>query len=58
MDLLKQEWVVKNGSIETKETKRRKTPSGDFVNEPVYVAFNLGDLAHHIARLHNESLKK
>jgi hypothetical protein len=57
MNKLKVQWVERDGSIFTKDTERVKLESGP-KDVQVAIAFNVGDTAKHIVRLHNESLKE
>lgn len=56
MRALKMVWIVRDGSIYTRDTVRVKTDAGQFVDMQLSIAFNVGALAEHIVRLHNESL--
>jgi hypothetical protein len=56
MNKLKVPWIERDGSIFTKDTERVKLESGP-QDLQIAIAFNVGDTAKHIVRLHNESLK-
>lgn len=55
-DRMKVEWVAKDGSIFTKFETEFKADSGFKIRTPISIAFNLGEVAEHIVRLHNASL--
>ena len=55
---LKVEWVARDGSIFTKdEIVTIKIDATKSIKVQESIAFNIGDAAEHIVRLHNESLK-
>lgn len=56
MRKLKMVWIVRDGSIYTRDFVKVKTEAGQYVMMQLAVAFNVGDCAEHIVRLHNESL--
>ena len=57
-DPKKLEWIAVNGSIRTKDEFRVKPDLGRAYHASIWIAFNVGDdVAHHIVKLHNESLK-
>ena len=58
-DRFKVEWVANRGSIHTKDITEIKIEfSGKKIKTPIYIAFNIGEAAEHIVRLHNASLKE
>jgi len=58
MNKLKVQWVVQNGSIFTKDSiVAIKIDATKLIRVQDSIAFNVGDTADHIVRLHNESLK-
>ncbi len=55
--MLKEKWVVVNGSIITEKTYKVKTEHDTTFIAPKYIAFNVGNkMAEHIVKLHNDSL--
>jgi hypothetical protein len=56
MRKLKMVWIVRDGSIYTRDAVKVKTGVGAYVTMQLAVAFNVGDCAEHIVHLHNESL--
>lgn len=55
--LLKEKWTVIDGCIYTDKLHEKELPSGKkLVRE--CIAFNVGDAAHHIVKLHNATLEK
>ncbi len=56
-DRLKVEWVAKDGCIHTKlETEIKVEQTGQKIRTPIWIAFNIGESAEHIVRLHNKSI--
>ncbi len=56
-DPTKLEWVAVNGSIRTKDEFRVKPDLGRAYHAPIWIAFNVGELAEHIVQEHNKSLR-
>lgn len=57
VDAKKLEWMVSHGSIRTKEEFRVKPDLGRAYKTPIWIAFNIGEYAEHIVKVHNQSLK-
>ena len=56
--LLKVRWVVDNSSIVTEKYYPIKIgPFGTAVQHRRSIAFNVGDLAYHIVKIHNNQLE-
>lgn len=56
MNHMKTPWEVVDGSIRTIATEQVRTAGGRTIKVHHYIAFNVGEPAHHIVALHNASL--